>query len=179
MSSTYNIHLSLKDRKSIEEALNNGATRTSIADILGKNKSTICKEVKARRYVFIRGYDKGVIRDCIHLTKCGYKVCTKPCRDYQRIRCSYRDRKVGVCNGCEDFVKCNKTKYLYKAQKAHDEYRKDLVDSREGVNLTTSQAKQLGDFLKPLIDNGQSLYTIVRNHPALELCEKSLYNYLT
>lgn len=154
MSNIYNKHLSLKDRKSIEAALQKGASRTSITQPLGKNKSTICKEVKSRRYVVVRGYDKGVIRDCIHLNKCGYKFCTKPCVDYQMIRCSYRDRKAGVCNGCDSFIKCNETKYLYKAQKVHDEYRTDLVNSREGIHLTTSQAKQLGDFLKPLVDNG-------------------------
>lgn len=142
MSNTYNKHLSLKNTKSIEAALQNGAFRTSIAQILGKNKSTICKEAKSRCYVIVRGYDKGVICECIYLNKCGYKVFTKPCVDYQMIRCSYRDRKAGVCNGCDSFIKCNQTKYLYKAQKAHDEYGTDLVNSREGINLTTSQVKQ-------------------------------------
>ena len=39
-------HLTLEERKIIEVGLNNGSTRKSIADTLGKDKSTICKEVK-------------------------------------------------------------------------------------------------------------------------------------
>ena len=39
-------HLTLEERKIIEVGLNNGSTRKSIADPLGKDKSTICKEVK-------------------------------------------------------------------------------------------------------------------------------------
>lgn len=37
-------HLTLEERKIIEVGLNNGSTRKSIADTLGKDKSTICKE---------------------------------------------------------------------------------------------------------------------------------------
>lgn len=179
MSSKLNKHLSLEDRKTIEKALDNGASRTAIAQILGKDKSTICKEVKLRRYVYSNPYIKGTIRDCIHLEECNLKVCKSPCANYQMVRCSRRDRKVGVCNGCSSFTKCNKTRYLYKAEKAHQEYRTNLVDAREGIDLTSSQAKELGDFLKPLINHGQSPYTIVTNHPELGICKKTLYNYIT
>ena len=179
MTLSCNKHLSLAERDSIERALCVGASRSSIAQTLGKHKSTICKEVKLRRYVFVNTYYKGIIRDCIHLEQCGLKVCKNPCERYVMLPCSRRDRSVGVCNGCDNFTTCNKTRYLYKAQKAHHAYRTDLVDAREGVNLTTSQAKALGDFLKPRIDNGQSLYSIVKNHPELNVCEKTLYNYIT
>ena len=43
---TKQAHLTLEECKIIEVGLNNGPTRKSIADTLGKDKSTICKEVK-------------------------------------------------------------------------------------------------------------------------------------
>lgn len=42
-------HLTIDDRKKIEDALFNGSSRTAIAETPGKDKSTICKEVKRHR----------------------------------------------------------------------------------------------------------------------------------
>ena len=49
---------------------------------------------------------------------------------------------------------------------------------REGINLTTSQAKKLGDLIKPYIDNGQSIYAALTDHPEITQCEKTIYNYI-
>ena len=172
-------HLSLDDRKKIEEALFNGSSITAIAETLGKDKSTICKEVKKHRKLAKKEYgrSKGVY-DCTHITSCGLKFCSNPCSKYERIRCSRRDRTVGVCNGCDVKQNCRKSKYLYNAHDAHDSYLSELVDTRSGINLTSSQAKALGDLLKPLIENGQSIYAILKNHPELPYSEKTIYNYI-
>ncbi len=53
-----------------------------------------------------------------------------------------------------------------------------LVDCRLGVNLTSSEAKAIGDAVKPLLDKGLSPYVIVKEHPELGICEKTLYNYI-
>ena len=52
------------------------------------------------------------------------------------------------------------------------------MDSREGVNLTMKEAKELGEKIKPYLEKGQSPYQIVENHPELGICEKTLYNYI-
>ena len=39
-------HLTLEDRIMIHRGLDNSSSRKSIADIIGKDKSTVCKEVK-------------------------------------------------------------------------------------------------------------------------------------
>lgn len=46
------------------------------------------------------------------------------------------------------------------------------------MNLTTFQAKQLGDIIKPYIDKGQSIYAALLDHPEITQCEKTIYNYI-
>ena len=58
------------------------------------------------------------------------------------------------------------------------EYRETLSDVREGVNLTTSEAKAIGDTVKKLLGQGLSPYTIIQLHPEWGICEKTLYNYI-
>lgn len=58
------------------------------------------------------------------------------------------------------------------------DYRTTLIDSREGVNLTSQEAKAMADIIKPLLKQGQSPFQIVTNHPELGICEKTLYNYI-
>ena len=49
MKDNKNTHLTLSDRQIIENGINNGSTKTAIANVLGKDKSTICKEIKLHR----------------------------------------------------------------------------------------------------------------------------------
>ena len=58
------------------------------------------------------------------------------------------------------------------------DYRTTLVDSREGVNLTVQEAKQMASVIAPLLKQGHSPYQIVTNHPELGISEKTLYNYI-
>lgn len=57
-------------------------------------------------------------------------------------------------------------------------YRTTLIDSREGVNLTVQEAKQMAAIIAPLLKQGQSPYQIITNHPELRISEKTLYNYI-
>ncbi len=41
-----NKHLTLSDRIAIEKGLNNNSSRKAIADTLGMDKSSICKEIE-------------------------------------------------------------------------------------------------------------------------------------
>lgn len=58
------------------------------------------------------------------------------------------------------------------------DYRTTLIDSREGVNLTSQEAKAMADIIKPLLKQGQSPFQIIANHPELGISEKTLYNYI-
>jgi len=173
----YNKHLDLESRKIIETGLDNKSSKTSIAKTLGKDPSTICKEIKNHRIPIERSTFV-TTTDCLNFKNCPHKTCVR-CSNYSPSPCVHLD-KAGVCNGCDliNSVKCKKQKYRYSALKAQEEYKNDLIDSRVGVNLTTSEAKRIGNIIKPLIDNGQSLYVIIKNHPEIGICEKTLYNYI-
>lgn len=177
-------HLSLNDRITIQIGLENGNSRAGIAKTLGKDRSTIAKEIKKHRDIVYpkanRVNGKRPVFDCIHMDSCGCRnVCRAPCDSYEMSACTRRDKKVGVCNGCGELSKCRRIHYIYDAQKAFNVYNEDLHTAREGIDLTTKQAEKIASIVKPLIDQGQSIYAIVQNHPELNVCEKTLYNYIT
>ena len=58
------------------------------------------------------------------------------------------------------------------------DYRTVLIDSRQGVNLTVSEARAIADIVGPLLKNGQSPYQIIVDHPEIGITEKTLYNYI-
>ena len=53
-----------------------------------------------------------------------------------------------------------------------------LTDSRQGVNLTVQEAKDMAAIIGPLLRQGQSPYQIVTDHPELSISERTLYNYI-
>lgn len=179
-----NKHLTLSDRITIQTGLENGASRKTIAQTLGKSPSTVCKEVKKNSYSakYKQPYmRKNSTYDCAKILECGYNaVCTKVCDKREPVKCKRRDRTVGVCNGCELLKnrQCRLTRRFYDAEKAQESYSYTLRDSREGVNLTASQAKELGDLLKDGVDRGMSLYAIKQAHPEITQSERTLYNYI-
>ena len=86
-------HLSLADRKKIEE----GLRKFEIAKSLNKSPSTISKEIKKNRRLKQRDLFNAPNK-CIHLKDC--KVCISKCKDYEEQPCYRRDCFVGACNNC-------------------------------------------------------------------------------
>lgn len=170
-------HLTLDERIMIETGITNGAKKTEIAATIGKDKSTVGKEIKNHR---ILNHHNSYPTDCKIFQKCRDKHDCHPdsCPQYSPFKCSRRDRSPGACNGCSKYQHCRYDKYRYSAHKAHDEYRTTLIDTRVGVDLTVSEAKKLGDIIKPLLEQGQSPYQIITGHPELGISEKTLYNYI-
>lgn len=173
-----NTHMTISDRQIIEIGIRNGSTKTAIARTVGKDKSTIGKEISLHRILF---HKSTYPIDCAFYRTCKDKysdICSVKCSDYSAFYCPRRDRSPGACNGCDTFNSCRRDKYLYKASHAEHEYRETLVNSRIGVNATVNQIKELGLLIKPLIDQGQSVYAILQNHPEITLTEKTIYNYI-
>ena len=69
-------------------------------------------------------------------------------------------------------------KYYYHAGRADSTYRKILVSSREGIDLTAEERNAIGSVIGPLLNNGQSVYQILSAHPEIDLSERSLYRYI-
>lgn len=176
MSKPYNKALTLADRTVIQNGIEHGATKTSIADTIGKDKSTVGKEIKLHRKVSHRC---SLPLECAAYRSCrNGRKCYAGCPAYVPFRCSRRDRSPGACNGCDNYSHCHFTKYRYDAQDAQSEYRLTLVESREGANLTEDEAREMAAIIKPALDLGHSPYQILQDHPELGISEKTLYNYI-
>ena len=170
-----NLHLTLENRQAIQDGLEKGLSRTEIAKIINKDISTVAKEIKLRRKLKPRNPFNNPIT-CTKFKQCG--ICHGKCSEYEEIKCLRRDRKIGVCNLCPDISKCKLDKYFYHAKQAHEDYLYTLKDSREGVNLNTKEMLNIISIIKPLLKKGQSVYQILKNHPEINLCSKSLYTYI-
>lgn len=170
-----NTHITLEDRKKIQEGLENELSRTEIAKIINKDVSTVAKEIKNRRKLKPRNIFNNPIT-CTKFKEC--RICHGKCYEYEEIKCLRRDRKVGVCNLCPKINNCRLDKYFYYAKQAHENYLYTLRDSREGVNLTTKEMLNIVSVIKPLLKKGQSVYQILENHPEINLSTKSLYTYI-
>lgn len=169
-------HLTLNERRIILTGITNGSTKTAIAQTIGKDNSTVGKEIKLHR---VLTHKCKMPLECNNYRKCPFdRHCTTDCPEYAPFHCSRRDRTPGACNGCHNWTHCRFDKYQYCPEDAHRDYRTTLVDSREGVNLTSQEAKAMAGIIKPLLGQGQSPYQIVTDHPELGISEKTLYNYI-
>ena len=187
-------HLTLSDRIYIEQELIQRSSFKSIGVFLGKDPSTISKEVKLHRFTphcSETNYPRCI--NCRH-----YNVCNTPsdsyrsnhyhyygtgdpayrCKDYDPHNCPRLDKPPYVCNGC-DVIRCGKVKYNYSAQKAQRAYEKKLSESRQGINMTPEELQELNDLISPLILKGQPLSHIFAVHAdEIPVCRRTLYNYL-
>lgn len=192
-------HLTLENRIYIENELNKGTSFKDIAKFLCKDPTTISKEVKAHR--LSDWYHKGSFYNaknfCVHryhckktnacgkIVVCGIKcascpTCNQTCKDFEKEQCPRLDKAPYVCNGCP--MKINHCtiahKYTYNARFSDRKYRENLSDSRAGVNLTKHELRKKDRIISPLIEQGQSPYQIVTNHPELDLSVRTVYAYL-
>ncbi|MCI5869756.1 MAG: helix-turn-helix domain-containing protein [Dorea sp.] len=169
-------HLTLEERRIILTGIVNGSIKTAIAQTIGKDKSTVGKEIMLHRTLT---HKCKMPLECNNYRKCPFnRQCSLDCPEYVPFRCSRRDRTPGACNGCSNWSRCRFDKYQYCPEDAQMDYRSTLIDSRQGVNLTSQEAKAMADIIKPLLKQGQSPFQILSNHPELGISEKTLYNYI-
>ena len=187
-------HLTPYDRQFIEQSLNEGRSFREISRYLCKDPSTISREVWKHRTVnsWNRGCFNNPYNFCIHRYRCkktnacskliicdtlcrSCHKCNSVCPRFERECCPRIEKAPFVCNGCDKpRNRCPiHTKYDYNASSAHRHYTECLSSSREGVNLTDGQWRSIDRVVRPLIEQGQSPYMIIANHP--ELGRTSIY----
>lgn len=192
-------HLTLEDRIYIEEKLNEGVSFKDIARFLCKDPTTISKEVKKHRLSdwFHKGTFYNAKNFCVHryhcrktnacnkIVLCGVKcascpTCNQTCKDFEKERCKRLDRAPYVCNGCDQKIsRCTiAQKYNYNARFAERKYRDLLTGSRAGINMSVRDMRRKDMIISPLIEQGQSPYQIITNHPELDMSVRSLYTYV-
>ncbi len=109
-----NKHMTLDDRIEIQECLTKGMTFKAVGQRIGKNQTTVSKEVKLHGKVHINGFTK-----------------TDEC-------CPKLMKAAFVCNRClkRNHSNCRYPRRIYHAKTAQKEYESVLVESREGDYTT-------------------------------------------
>ena len=192
-------HLTLNDRIYIENELAKGTPFKDIAAFLCKDPTTISKEIRTHR--LSDWYHKGTFYNaknfCIHRYHCqktnacgkillcdikcaSCPTCNQTCKDFEKERCKRLDKTPYVCNGCTKKINhCTIAhKYYYNGRTADRKYRELLISSRSGINMTKHQLHQKDQIISPLIEQGQSPYQILTNHPELDMSVRSMYTYI-
>ena len=189
-------HLTLENRIAISQGLNDHFSFKKIANSLGKDCTTISKEVRIHRIFEKTGYIGRPFNDCIHrmgctqaglcqvcnskrnIRCCFCSHCIHNCPSYERETCPKLQKAPYVCNGCNN-NKCSLEKARYNPVYAEKEYRLTLSESRSGWNLSEKELASLDRIISPLLKNGHSIHHICANHKdEIMICEKTLYTYV-
>lgn len=170
-------HLTLDERRIIEAGITNSSTKAAIARTIGKDDTTVAKEIRKHRIFKARNtFNRPVM--CEKLRVCPHKPCLEKCEFFSEPKCNRRDKSPGACNGCEKLSKCHYDKFFYKADVANDAYRRDLIDFRQGINLTTKERDFIAGVIAPLLKKGQSVHQILSAHPEIKQSQRTLYDYI-
>lgn len=135
-----NKHLTYDDRLEIQECLNKGMTFKAIGQRIGKDPTTISKEIKLHLETHKNGYVK--IED----------VCPK------LLKAPF------VCNGCElrHRSSCRFLRHLYVAKNAQADYKATLTDSRTGIPLNKESFYETEKIISQAVIKGQHIYHAIK-----------------
>ena len=191
-----NAHLTLDDRSTIEVSLREGDSFTDIGRELGKDPSTIAKEIKNHiQYSRSGSYNPCAKRANCSLIgqackpcknphhgicrRCSFRNCFEHCPDFVELTCRKLNKPPYVCNGCDTRHRCKLERHLYVAKAAQQEYESQRSESRQGIAITPTELKRIDAIISPLVKQGQSIHMIcVNNGDDIMLDEKTIYNYI-
>lgn len=185
-------HLSLEDRSTICRGLEHRDSFKQIGRELGKDCTTISKEIKNHLVFRKTGAVGRAYNACVHRHRCDHRLlcegCTKKrfcwsckncnnvCPDFEEERCPELLKPPYVCNGCPGKNKCTLQKCFYDPVLAHNEYRTILSEAREGISLSEEDIRHLDRLVSPLVFKGQSFHHIfVNNTDSIMVSERTLY----
>ena len=148
-------HLSFEDRCVIEEFLNHRFNFTQISYRIGKNRTTIARDVKKHRYL-----------------RTTYNCNKQPC--------CFENKPPYVCNGCPKFNNCRKTRYSYSHDVAYNEYKQNLINTRANLRISKEEIASINDVIAPLmINKHHSVNQVFIEHPeVLPFSKSTFYKYI-
>lgn len=180
-----NKHLSFDDRLEIERCLKENLSFKQIGKNIGKDCTTISKEIKNHITFKNSGAVGRPFFDCVNRFNCPHKTkgsrCNpKICEHYQKEICKKLSKPPYVCNGCSQKRICTLSKQLYDAVYADKEYKENLIESRTGITYSEKEIENLNNILVPLIkEQKQSIHHAVINNKNTIMCsEKEIYNLI-
>ena len=171
LTSSYR-RLSLTDRLTIQNGLNQNMSISCIAAQLGRSVSTVKREIERNsEQTPNRGNDCLNRKECKERTACPkacYQKLCKFCRSvicYEGDHCSnyiksYCDilanRSPHVCNGCSRIQSCPYEKTVYKAGTAEKTTAQKKQDKARCSKMPDDVIQQIDKAISPLIRNGMS-----------------------
>ena len=191
-------HLTMLDRQTTEQMLNDKKGFSDIAKALGKSVSSISREVKSKIVKMRTGgqgfcYNNCKFRNtCLKSSICvpckknrrqplcrRCNLCNLYCSGYQADTCERLLKPPYVCNGCGKRVFCSLEKSFYFAAKAEQKYREALSRARTGISYTEEEIKMLDELISPLVKQGQSPHHIyATNQDSIMVSERTIYNLI-
>ena len=176
--------LSYEDRLIISQRIQENASFGAIAKELGKDRTTIAKEIRKYSYDKKSGRPGYPYNPCKYRNSCkakkicgangcthqsAYKCslcseCTFHCPDFEEDICSVKRKPPYVCNGCRALPRCTLLKRIYDPADAHEMAHKTISESRTGILSNESDIARINKIITPLVKNGQSLHQIYTEH---------------
>jgi len=162
INSRKNKHLTLDDRIDIQDCLYHSMTFKAISKRIGKDQTTVSKEVKKHLDV---GADD-VKRTGINGEPITPEICPA------LIKAPF------VCNPCaKKHIRCKYRKQFYHAKKAQQEYEALLCEAREGIPLSKESFYEIDRTLSEGVKRGQRLYHILQTK-TLGISKSTIYRHL-
>lgn len=191
-------YITYEERMEVENGLFNEKSFGEIAKELGKDRSTISREVRKHSVIERSGYGTNGYNACSHRDECTKvhvcsgncsrqslkyckmcSCCNDNCPEFEEQICVTRFKPPYVCNACHERNRCTLEKTVYSAVKAHAKAQAHISESRKGVMTTEQELNRLNAFVTPLILKGLSIHQIYVNYADTLMCsEKTLYNYV-
>lgn len=191
-----NKHLTEEERKIIADRLKDNESFKSIGNEIGKDCTTIAKEIKKHITISQTGCTGKVYNNCRHrfhcdvaclCDECTYRrminrcrfcnKCNSICEKYGPDPCPKLNKPPYVCNGCpQKHNLCTLEKHLYIPKTAQKEYELSLRASRTGISITEDEVRQLDALFSPLLKKKQSIHHICANHrDSVMVSESTIY----
>lgn len=148
--------MTLDDRIEIQECLNKNMTFKEIGLRIGKDQTTISKEVKKHLIVYTNSF-----------------TTTNEC-------CPNLLRAPFVCNGCpkRNHSNCRFPRHKYVAKEAQKAYETLLVEAREGIPLNRKNFYETEKIISDAINKGQHIYHILQVNN-LPVSKSTVYRHIS
>ena len=137
-----NKHMTLQDRIEIQECLSKSMTFKAIGKRIGKDQTTVSKEIRLHAQSYRNGFVK-TDDICPKLLKAPY-----------------------VCNGCEmkSRSSCKYIRRVYHAKKAQADYETLLTDDRTGIPLNKESFYETESIISNSVRKGQHVFHAIKSN---------------
>lgn len=148
-------HLTEAERKLIKSLLAKDMKLNEIADLIGKDPSSISKEIKRNRTMMV---------------ELSYGVKHPECKRIERF--------PYVCDGCPFRSNCINQRFTYHPIKAQENYEFRRYVTRTGINMEASDFMELDKVIKNGVDEGYSIYHIMKSNPKFNVSIQTIYRWI-